>query len=142
MEKRKFWQKVLALSKSGLVGRLWDEAGLEKPEFKYIRKPETGLCMVRGKMDGDGSRFNLGEVTISRCAVKLKDKYLGVSYLMGTRKEDALFFALIDAMLQDESSRDEIFEKIIMPAHENIESIKNENAEKIDKTKVEFFTMG
>ena len=36
-----------------------------------VRPVETGLVMVRGRMGGDGAPFNLGEATVTRCAVQL-----------------------------------------------------------------------
>jgi alpha-D-ribose 1-methylphosphonate 5-triphosphate synthase subunit PhnG len=35
-----------------------------KPDVHLIRGPETGLVMVRGRIGGGGSPFNLGEVTV------------------------------------------------------------------------------
>jgi alpha-D-ribose 1-methylphosphonate 5-triphosphate synthase subunit PhnG len=38
---------------------------------RWLRAPETGLMMVQGRAGGTGERFNLGEVTVTRCALRL-----------------------------------------------------------------------
>jgi alpha-D-ribose 1-methylphosphonate 5-triphosphate synthase subunit PhnG len=35
----------------------------------WQRAPKTGLMMVQGRIGGSGKRFNLGEVTVTRCAL-------------------------------------------------------------------------
>ena len=37
----------------------------------WLRAPETGLMMVQGRAGATGERFNLGEVTVSRCALRM-----------------------------------------------------------------------
>ena len=39
----------------------------------WLRKPETGLMMVEGRAGGNGERFNLGEMTVIRCALRLSN---------------------------------------------------------------------
>lgn len=142
IEKRQFWIKTLSCSDIEDIENLWEKAGIEKPSFQYIRKPETGVYMIRGRMDGDGEKFNLGEVLVSRCALKVEDRYLGVSYVRGTNKEHCEFSALIDAMLQNEDHFSKIWNEIIVPASEILEQRVNKEALDVDKTRVEFFTMG
>ena len=36
------------------------------PEPSELRRPETGLVMLRGRIAGQGARFNLGEATVTR----------------------------------------------------------------------------
>lgn len=141
-EKRQYWLNTLACSKPEDIESLFEKSGIKIPSFQYIRKPETGLYMVRGRMDGDGEKFNLGEVSVSRCAIKLENKFMGVSYVRGTNKRHCEFSAIMDAMLQDEKRFSLIWEKIILPASKIIKNTQKQEAEKTDKTRVEFFTMG
>ena len=39
--------------------------------LQWLRKPETGLYMVQGRAGGSGERFNLGEITVTRCALRM-----------------------------------------------------------------------
>ena len=43
------------------------------PTFQdnYKYNPETGLVMLRGRADGSGHPFNLGEATVTRCVASL-----------------------------------------------------------------------
>src|SRR4029077_20069402 len=38
------------------------------PLHRWLRKPETGLVMLRGRAGGSGQPFNLGEMTMTRAA--------------------------------------------------------------------------
>ncbi|MGH8773427.1 MAG: phosphonate C-P lyase system protein PhnG, partial [Burkholderiales bacterium] len=45
----------------------------EKPAYTWLRPPETGLVMVRARAGGTGAKFNLGEMPVTRCALKTED---------------------------------------------------------------------
>lgn len=70
------------------------------PDYRMPRPPETGLCMVRGRMGGSGDAFNLGEMTLTRCVVQLADATVGVAYVIGRDRRKAELAALADALLQ------------------------------------------
>ncbi|PSH60968.1 phosphonate C-P lyase system protein PhnG [Phyllobacterium sophorae] len=80
---------------------------LPHPSFKWIRRPEFGSAMVRGRASGTGAQFNLGDVTITRCTLQLITGEIGVSYVMGRDKRHAALAALFDAMLQHEKATSE-----------------------------------
>lgn len=65
-----------------------------------VRGPETGLVMVRGKIGGGGSPFNLGEVSVSRASVRLATGEIGHGQLLGGDKAHARLAAVIDALAQ------------------------------------------
>jgi alpha-D-ribose 1-methylphosphonate 5-triphosphate synthase subunit PhnG len=65
-----------------------------------LRAPETGLVMVRGRAGGDGDAFNLGEMTVTRCAIRL-GAHIGHAYIAGRDHTKARLAALLDAALQD-----------------------------------------
>src|SRR4051794_4664177 len=69
-------------------------------EFQYWRPSETGLCLVRVRAGGTGLRFNLGEMTISRCAVRLATGEIGCGYVVGRSMRHTELVALFDAILQ------------------------------------------
>ena len=53
------------------------------PAWRHLRQPETGLVMVRGRTGGAGQPFNLGEMTVTRCAVRLDDGTVGLVVTLG-----------------------------------------------------------
>jgi alpha-D-ribose 1-methylphosphonate 5-triphosphate synthase subunit PhnG len=65
-----------------------------------VRGPETGLVMVRGKIGGGGSAFNLGEVSVSRASVRLSTGEIGHGQLLGGDKAHARLAAILDALAQ------------------------------------------
>ena len=59
------------------------------PEFTRLRGPEIGMTMVQARMGGDGSPFNLGEATVTRCSVRLADGTIGHHWRLGRDKPAA-----------------------------------------------------
>ena len=57
-----------------------------RPDFTWLRAPEMGSVMVRGRIGGTGDAFNLGEMTVTRCALKLLCGTVGHGYVQGRRK--------------------------------------------------------
>ena len=66
-----------------LEGRWRD--GTAPPPHRMLRPPETGLVMVRGRAGGTGARFNVGEMTVTRCAVELEGGAVGLAYIARAR---------------------------------------------------------
>ncbi len=97
--------------------------------------------MVRGRAGSDGGAFNLGEMTVTRCVVRLSSGETGVGYVAGRNKQHALAAAVIDAMLQSSVLFDRVQSEVIAP-------LKAEKAEQMEvaalkaaATKVDFYTM-
>jgi alpha-D-ribose 1-methylphosphonate 5-triphosphate synthase subunit PhnG len=65
--------------------------------WERLRGPEAGMVMVRGRMGGVGSAFNLGEMTVTRCAVRLADGRVGHAYRAGRDLRAAELAAVLDA---------------------------------------------
>ncbi|WP_114375763.1 phosphonate C-P lyase system protein PhnG [Elioraea thermophila] len=70
------------------------------PAWTRLRGPETGMIMVRGRIGGDGSPFNLGEMTVTRCSVALPCGTVGHAWLAGRDERRAELAAVCDALLQ------------------------------------------
>ena len=60
---------------------LWDACS-PHPGFDWLRRPETGAVMVRGRMGGTGAPFNLGEMTVTRCSLTIADGVVGHERVM------------------------------------------------------------
>src|SRR5580692_5306600 len=85
------------------------------PAHREIRPAETGLVMVRGRIGGDGAPFNLGEATVTRCAVQLASGEIGFGYVLGRDGEKARLAALADALWQSASHRDAVERHVLAP---------------------------
>ncbi len=68
---RQRWMSVLAKASPADLEARWRSLG-EALSWACLRRPETGMVMVRGRAGGTGQRFNLGEMTVTRCAVALE----------------------------------------------------------------------
>ena len=95
---RQRWIGVLARAVGDELNR--HESALRDAEYQMIRAPEIGMTLVRGRMGGTGAAFNVGEMTVTRCVVRLADGRTGFSYLAGRDKPRAELAALADAHLQ------------------------------------------
>ena len=110
------------------------------PEAETLRAPETGLVMVRGRAGGDGDAFNLGEMTVTRCAVRL-GAHIGHAYIAGRDHSKARLAALLDAALQDQALQPALLKSIIEPLATAQQAARAAEARKAAATRVDFFTM-
>ncbi|MEM1373357.1 MAG: phosphonate C-P lyase system protein PhnG [Pseudomonadota bacterium] len=136
---RKAWMGLLAKAPAGRVATLLDGLG-PRPEATWLRKPEIGSTMVRGRTGGTGAPFNLGEMTVTRCALKLSDGTVGHAYIQGRRKEDAEAAALVDALMQTARVQD-VERAVLTPLRRELAEAKAARGAKAAATKVDFFTM-
>jgi alpha-D-ribose 1-methylphosphonate 5-triphosphate synthase subunit PhnG len=136
---RQGWMSVLAKARPGRVIELLRE--LNPPKTEVLRSPETGMVMVRGRAGSDGGAFNLGEMTVTRCVVRLGSGETGVGYVAGRNKQHAHAAAVIDAMLQSPELSDQVLSAVIAPLKAERASESEAAALKAAATKVDFFTM-
>ena len=116
-------------------------------ETRWLRSPETGLMMVEARVGGGGARFNVGEVTVTRCALKFKnltdngETLVGVSYVLGRSHRKAKLAALADALLQDPVHAPDVSKALLEPLRRLLESQTQAKHAKVQQSKVEFFTV-
>ena len=110
------------------------------PAAEELRAPETGLVMVRGRAGGDGDAFNLGEMTVTRCAIRL-GVHTGHAYIAGRDHAKARLAALLDAALQDAALHDAVMQAIVEPLAAAQQEARAVEARKAAGTRVDFFTM-
>jgi len=140
VETRRRWMGILAKAPADALQAAWD--GLpDKPAYRMLRSPETGMVMVRGRAGGDGDRFNLGEMSVTRCAVQLDGGATGYGYVAGRERRRAELVALFDALLQDDVLRPTIEAVVVMPLAARQVAGRQAAAVKAASTRVEFFTM-
>ncbi|UWQ80077.1 phosphonate C-P lyase system protein PhnG [Leisingera sp. S132] len=138
-EDRKGWMSLLASAEEVRLTELWQDFGLD-PDCEFLRAPEVGGIMVRGRMGSTGAPFNLGEMTVTRCALSLADGTVGHSYVQGRCKAKAEIAAKIDALMQT-GAAEALNEAVLMPLAQARQAQKAARASKAAATKVEFFTM-
>lgn len=109
--------------------------------WSYLRKPEIGLIMARGRAGGSGAPFNFGEVTVTRCAVVIQSGETGHATIMGRDKEKARLAALADAYWQIDSGRAGVEAAIVEPVLERLTEEDERVGAETQATKVDFFTM-
>lgn len=138
-EDRRRWMAVLARAPSGEIATLL--AALPPlPAPERLRPPETGLVMVRGRAGGDGAPFNLGEMTVTRCVLRLATGETGHAYVQGRSKTKARQAALVDALMQGGRAA-AVRAAVIEPLAAAMAEAQRSRAAKAAATKVEFFTM-
>ena len=136
---RQDWMRVLALAS-------WQDlksCGQDyfKAQHEMLRAPETGLVMLRGRMGGTGAAFNMGEATVTRCAVRVSGESEGHAYVMGRNTEHALLAAICDGLLQQGSQTAAVMARVIEPLRQAIVAKRETQALKAAATKVDFFTL-
>lgn len=136
---RQAWMGLLAKAPEGLIRDHLTNV-IPKPEFSWLRQPEIGTVMVRGRASGTGSAFNLGEITITRCVLKLSSGEVGHAYVQGRSKPCAEAAALVDAMMQTDYAST-VQSVVLEPLRVEMKKKKSERASKAAATKVDFFTM-
>lgn len=112
-----------------------------KPQVEKVRGPETGLVMVRGKIGGGGSPFNLGEATVTRATVKLASGTIGHAHALGTSRKQAWYAAIADALWQEETTRPLVEREVLSVVASRLEKRKTSAIQQTAATRVDFFTM-
>lgn len=134
------WMSILAKAPFPILENLWLGFKGYYP-CQILRKPVTGLVMVRGRMGGYGAPFNAGEATVTRCSVKSERGNIGHAYILGRNHQHAKIAAEIDAALQDNALQSKLIEKIILPLKEAAVKQSKQHQAKTAATKVDFFTV-
>ncbi|WP_395663063.1 phosphonate C-P lyase system protein PhnG [Aestuariivirga sp.] len=136
---RAAWMRLLSLS----AWNDFDSCGrcFATTPHVMLRNPETGLVMLRGRMGSTGAAFNLGEATVTRCAVRLNSGEEGHAYVMGRNAAHAHLAAICDALLQTEEGASDVRGKVLAPLEVKLQESQILASTKAAATKVDFFTM-
>jgi alpha-D-ribose 1-methylphosphonate 5-triphosphate synthase subunit PhnG len=130
---RQRWMALLAKAPPARLAALLPDL----PAHQHLRQPEVGAVMVRGRVGGTAEPFNLGEMTVTRAAVQLPDGAVGHAWVQGRDKAHATRAAILDALLQTDTTHHALIETLAAEA----EARRNARAAKAAATKVDFFTM-
>jgi alpha-D-ribose 1-methylphosphonate 5-triphosphate synthase subunit PhnG len=137
---RRRWMGILARASAAEIERHLADIP-PPPPHRRLRGPEIGLVMVRGRAGGDGAAFNLGEMTVTRCAVRLEDGRVGHAYVAGRDARQAELAALVDALMLDEAARPAIAAAVIAPLAAAQDARREAEGRRAAATRVQFFTM-
>ena len=144
---RRAWMAVLAHTPRAELEAALSQAleGASPPEFDWLRPPETGLAMVRGRIGGSGDAFNLGEATVTRATLRLRTPAehapVGVACHLGRDRRRAELAALADALLQLPEQHAHLHGQLIEPLAAQLAAQRTARRDEAASTRVEFFTM-
>jgi alpha-D-ribose 1-methylphosphonate 5-triphosphate synthase subunit PhnG len=134
---RQNWMGLLARAKVAHLAALLPDP---LPDHSLLRAPEIGAVMVRGRAGATGAPFNLGEMTVTRCSLRLTSGAVGHAVVQGRDRGHARRAATVDALMQTEAAS-AIRASVLAPLTEAETTARLIRAEKAAATKVEFFTM-
>ena len=135
LKDRQNWMGLLARAKSARLATLVPDL----PAYDILRGPEVGAVMVRGRLGGTGQPFNLGEMTVTRCSVRL-GQTVGYAHVQGRDKGHAQRAAVVDALMQTDHAA-KLRALVLAPLAAEETAARALRAAKAAATKVEFFTL-
>jgi len=133
---RKTWMGLLARAKPARLADLFPDL----PSHDLLRQPEIGAVMVQGRIGGNGVPFNLGEMTVTRCALRLATGAVGHAHVQGRDKGHAVRAAALDALMQTDQAA-AVQAQVLDPLKAEETARRTSRAAKAAATKVEFFTL-
>ncbi|MBI5256817.1 MAG: phosphonate C-P lyase system protein PhnG [Burkholderiales bacterium] len=137
---RRAWLAVLARADTAAL-----EAGLQQcaPALRYefLRRPERGMVMLRGRAGGTGDAFNLGEASVTRCTVRLADGQVGCGHVLGRDTRKAELVAVLDALLQEPAYRATLEPGLLASLRQHQQAQRRAAAAAAGASKVAFFTL-
>jgi alpha-D-ribose 1-methylphosphonate 5-triphosphate synthase subunit PhnG len=139
MERRRHWIGVLARAELAFLEQ--EIRKLEPPAHVWLRRPETGLTMVRARIGGTGDKFNLGETTVTRCTLRLATGETGVAYIQGRSHRKVELAAIGDALLQSPRFHDAAYRTLVEPVVRELAARAARMQRQAQATRVEFFTV-
>ncbi|YAF96436.1 MAG: phosphonate C-P lyase system protein PhnG [Nodularia sp. CChRGM 3473] len=145
VKQRQAWMATLAKAELIQLEELVNNLD-RLPSYSFLRSPEIGLAMVRGRAGGTGEPFNIGEITMTRCVVQLESQLedeavTGFGYVAGRSHRHAELAALCDALLQSLDWHEQILVEVIRPLQTASQQQQELKQRQTAATKVNFFTM-
>jgi len=134
---RRDWLAVLARAGTAELEACAQRAS-PLPPAQPVRPAEVGMVMLRGRVGGTGDAFNLGEASLTRCALRVAG-VLGVGYTLGRDRRKAELVALFDALLQHDASR--WMGEVVEPLRERQAGQREAASRAAASSRVDFFTM-
>ena len=133
---RKGWMSLLAKAPPARLAALLPDL----PETALLRPAEVGSVMMRGRVGGTGAPFNLGEMTVTRCSLRLDCGAVGHAYVQGRDRDHARRAALVDALMQTGQAA-ALRASVLAPLAAEEATARATRAAKAAATRVEFFAL-
>jgi len=134
------WMSLLAQAEPAELARAMEPFASAAAATTWLRPPQTGLYMLRGRIGGGGPQFNLGEVSVTRCSVQIGER-IGHAWVRGGNSHHAELAACVDALMQDAEQRPQLHVQVLQPLRESLDRRRATASRKAAASKVEFFTV-
>ena len=142
--RRADWLRVLARAPAPELARLAMPV-LAEYRFEWLRAPEQGLMMVRARIGNTGDRFNLGEATVTRCAVRHQgasgEIVAGVGHVLGLDAQRAERVAQIDALLQLDALHLLLWRNVVEPLRACRAQLDHDERARTEASRVRFYAL-
>lgn len=143
-ERRAAWLRVFARATPDELARVAAPVLADYP-FETLRAPEFGLTMVRARIGNGGDRFNLGEATVTRCAVRHRaadgSVTAGVGHVLGRDEARAQRIAQLDALMQRNDLQSMLMRDVVEPLRAAREGRDREERARAEASRVRFFAL-
>ena len=145
---RQEWLSLLAKTPLETLQQQWQDYLLKSDNIpadidqsvESVRPVQIGLLQVRGRIGGNGSQFNLGDMTVTRAAI-ICAGFQGFGYCAGRSHAHAELIALLDALLQNPMYGNHLQTQLLksLAEHRNTTVLKRQSI--AASTVVDFFTV-
>lgn len=139
-EQRAYWMSVLSRSRAEALLSFWQPINIVA-DYQILRPTEIGLIQLQGRMESTGQRFMVGDMTVTRAALQIKDGICGYSYILGRDKTHAERCALIDALLQTQSAFNQLWKNVVSPLAKQQQAEHDRQRREVAASRVNFFTL-
>ncbi|MBC7995728.1 MAG: phosphonate C-P lyase system protein PhnG [Rhizobacter sp.] len=140
---RQAWLSVLAHAPRAALAEHAQRCALGQA-FDWLREPEIGLALVRARIANRGDRFNLGEVTLTRCIARVSldgHATAGVGHVLGRDEQRARWVAQLDALLQQPTLHEPLLAEVIHPLRVQREAALAHEQARHAASRVSFYTL-
>ncbi|WP_085316667.1 phosphonate C-P lyase system protein PhnG [Derxia lacustris] len=137
---RRDWLAVLAQAPRASLARL-APAAVAGHAFAWLRRPEIGLVMLRGRIGNSGDRFNLGEASVTRCALRCEHGgavTVGLGHVLGRDEQRAEWIAALDALLQQPALHGALMASTVEPLRADLAAARAAEQARLAPSRVRF----
>jgi alpha-D-ribose 1-methylphosphonate 5-triphosphate synthase subunit PhnG len=134
------WMSLLAQAEPAELATAMEAFAPPADATTWLRPPQTGLYMLRGRVGGTGPQFNLGEVSVTRCSVQIGER-IGHAWVRGSNSRHAELAACADALMQDAEQAPRLQAQVVEPLRQSLNRRREAASRKAAASKVEFFTV-
>ena len=139
MDKKEIFE-IIMQSDSTKINELAKEIE-KKYTVETVKKCEQGLLMFRAKESVENLCFNVGEILVTTCEVKI-EKFLGYAMILGMDQLRCYSSAVLMALLETDFCENAMIRELAVELKALIMEKYQEEKEIVSSTRVKFETMG